>query len=256
MSTHYLARETAAVGAHSKRLHAGAVVLRSFDYASVSSSIAEDLRKQAARIRSRIAQTTADMIETGRDLIAAKQHIDHGQFTAWIEAELGITSRTAQRYMQAAEWAEGKNDIMSLLAPTVVCRLAAKSTPSKVVDDVIARSRAGELMPDKLVAEMISGAKGEERRAKRDELKRLKGTVGWKRKREKREQRARETFEAEQKRQREEIAAKVSALIDKIGVDAAWHVVETFTDVYAYRLVDALREALAKDDAAHASTPR
>src|SRR5262249_57568614 len=41
-------------------------MVESFDYTIISADAAEQLRRSAASIRSRIAKTTADIIETGR----------------------------------------------------------------------------------------------------------------------------------------------------------------------------------------------
>src|SRR4051794_11267073 len=86
-----------------------------FDYAALTGNVAGDLRQRATRIRHCIR---ASVIDVGRELREAKRHeLDHGQFIAWIEAECGLNKRTAQRMMQAAEWAEDKNDTVSLLPP-------------------------------------------------------------------------------------------------------------------------------------------
>lgn len=71
---------------------------------------APELHEIAERIRARIRRTAMDIIETGQDLIQAKQALGHGKFGEWIEAEFNMSLRTAQNYMRAAEWAEGKSE--------------------------------------------------------------------------------------------------------------------------------------------------
>jgi hypothetical protein len=101
-----------------------------FDYSVVSSDTAVRLQAQAERIKTRIKKTTEDIIEIGKDLLAVKQQrLDHGQFRAWVEREVGINPRSAQMYMAAARLFE-KNEIISRLLPTTVYRLAAPSTPT------------------------------------------------------------------------------------------------------------------------------
>ena len=61
--------------------------------------------------------------EAGRLLLEVKAALPHGEFTPWIEANLPVTARQAQRYMQAAEGRtpklKGKSDTVSyLIAPT------------------------------------------------------------------------------------------------------------------------------------------
>ncbi len=105
------------------------------------------LREIAERIRARIRRTVADIIDTGLDLAQVKSAVDHGQFTDWIEREFSMSMRTAQRYMQAAEWAEGKNDIVSHLPPKTLYLLAAKSTSVEIQTDVL-QSLEADKKPD------------------------------------------------------------------------------------------------------------
>jgi hypothetical protein len=51
-----------------------------------------------------IARTGARVyiIEIGRELIAAKAKVTHGQWLPWLEAEFGWSDQTAYRYMQVA----------------------------------------------------------------------------------------------------------------------------------------------------------
>jgi hypothetical protein len=47
----------------------------------------------------------------GRDLLAVKQMLEHGQFVHWVAKECGFSIRTAQNYMRVAEFFEGKSAI-------------------------------------------------------------------------------------------------------------------------------------------------
>lgn len=57
--------------------------------------------------------------EAGRLLLEVKAALPHGEFTPWIEANLPVTARQAQRYMQAAQGRElvrrSKSDTVSYL---------------------------------------------------------------------------------------------------------------------------------------------
>ena len=138
-----------------------------FDYNTVPASIRFDLQAQAKLIKKLIAKTTADLIDLGRHLIAAKQHIGHGLFIPWVEGEIGISGRTAQRYMAIAQLAEAKNDSVSLLPPTILHRLAAPSAPLEVVDYVIGQANDGVIVQDSVVAMMIADARRSQTQAKK-----------------------------------------------------------------------------------------
>jgi hypothetical protein len=138
-----------------------------FDYNTVPASIRFDLQAQAKLIKKLIAKTTADLIDLGRHLIAAKQHIGHGLYIPWVEGEIGISGRTAQRYMAIAQLAEAKNDSVSLLPPTILHRLAAPSAPLEVVDYVIGQANDGVIVQDSVVAMMIADARRSQTQAKK-----------------------------------------------------------------------------------------
>src|SRR5689334_19340689 len=113
-----------------------------FDYQAIKADVADDLREVAGRIRGRLC---ASIIETGRDLLQIKdKQLEHGQFTAWVEAECGLSPHTAQRMMAAAQWVEGKNDTVSHLPPTMIYLLSSSSTPPEIHDAVMTRINAGE----------------------------------------------------------------------------------------------------------------
>jgi Protein of unknown function (DUF3102) len=145
-----------------------------FDYSVLDVDIASNLREQANRIRTRIGKATQDLIDIGRDLLAAKKHLlDHGEFIKWVESEVGIARRTAQAYMAIAKLADDKGAAIALLPPTTVHRLAAKSAPPEVVSEVVAKAKSGDVLPDRTVFEMISEAKAQKRQT--EQVNRLCG---------------------------------------------------------------------------------
>jgi hypothetical protein len=145
-----------------------------FDYSVLDVDIASNLREQANRIRTRIGKATQDLIDIGRDLLAAKKHLlDHGEFIKWVESEVGIARRTAQAYMAIAKLADDKGAAIALLPPTTVHRLAAKSAPPEVVSEVVAKAKSGDVLPDRTVFEMISEAKAQKKQT--EQVNRLCG---------------------------------------------------------------------------------
>ncbi|MDB5627834.1 MAG: hypothetical protein JWQ51_174 [Tardiphaga sp.] len=119
------------------------------------------LRDRAIEIRAMIARSVTDIIDIGRKLMLAKSDLQHGGFEQWVEKEVGIAARTAQAYVSAARLADGKGATVALLPPATVYRLAAKSTPAEVIDDVLNRAKAGEMVPDRDVIGMIAEAKAQ-----------------------------------------------------------------------------------------------
>jgi hypothetical protein len=68
----------------------------SFDYAALPAELQERLRNQAFHIKAAMKSTVSAIIEIGRDLIAVQQHLEHGQFSDWVEAECGFSIRSGR----------------------------------------------------------------------------------------------------------------------------------------------------------------
>lgn len=80
----------------------------------------------------------ASISEMGGLLLEAKTLVPHGKFAAWAQRELGISLRSAENYMAAARFLEGKSESVSHLPPAVIYRLAAPTAPPELVADVVA----------------------------------------------------------------------------------------------------------------------
>jgi hypothetical protein len=114
-----------------------------FALSDLPAPIAAEVRDATARIKDRLRRQVEDIIETGRDLLEVKSKLEHGQFERWLAEEFGMTDRSARRFMQAATWAEGKSDTVSVLTPTTIYMLSAKSTPDVVQEQVVERIEKG-----------------------------------------------------------------------------------------------------------------
>jgi len=72
-----------------------------------------------------------------------------------VVAECCFTIRTAQNYMRVAELTD-KSEIVSLLNPAAIYRLAKASTPPDVVDRVVEMLEAGEEPTEQEVLALIA----------------------------------------------------------------------------------------------------
>ncbi len=143
-----------------------------FTYSDLPASVAAELDVVTTRIKDRLTRQVSDIIETGRDLLDVKSKLDHGQFESWLSNEFNMTDRTARRFMQAATWAEGKTDTVSVLMPTAVYLLSAKSTPDVVQEQVVERIEKGLPAEPEMIRHLIKDAKYREREAKNRKGKR------------------------------------------------------------------------------------
>ena len=124
-----------------------------------------ELETVAGRVRERLGNLTANVIEIGRELQAVKGRLQHGQFVRWVETACGLSRRMAQLMMKAARWAEGKSETVTLLEPTTIYLLAAPSTPKTVAEAVLSRADEGEVIPPHIVKDMIRAEKTNRLRA-------------------------------------------------------------------------------------------
>jgi hypothetical protein len=194
-----------------------------FDYGDVPADTAAVLRAQASRIRTMVRSTTETIIQVGNDLIAVKQTIGHGKFRDWIEAECGFSVRSAENYIKAAEFAEGKSATVAFLQPATVYRLAAKSTPAVLVQNVMRRAESGEVVSDVDVAAAVRIAK----REKRDVLRRQKPKPLSKGQISRREKQKREW--EEQVRQRSAAAYEAAlSIVAELGTEKARFVLRQY----------------------------
>jgi hypothetical protein len=140
-------------------LAASTVPTIAFDYDLVAEDYQGTLMGAAERIKSRLRQQTADFIAIGHDLLTIKADLDHGLFLRWVAAEFGLSPRTCQRYMGAAEWLGGKSDTVSYLPPTLIYALASENTPDEIKKEVRADLDAGKPVDVKAVKVRIKDAR-------------------------------------------------------------------------------------------------
>src|SRR5215475_6406754 len=138
-----------------------------FDYDTLSPSVAKFLRGQAERIRH---GCTTSITQTGKALIEAKRHLSHGAFVDWIRSEVGIPVRTAQAYMQVAQWAKGKGASVARLPPSILYVLSGRNTPEEFTAKLLSRYDAGEQIDARQTREEL--------RALRDLKRKPAGSTG------------------------------------------------------------------------------
>lgn len=126
-----------------------------FDYASIDPDIAVMALKIVNDIHARHKNY---QIDTGRDLLAVKAKMPHGKFGVWLDAEFGMTSRTAENYMNASQFLEGKSETVSYLRPAILYALASPSADINIVNEVIAEVDAGKTVLTAEIRERLAGA--------------------------------------------------------------------------------------------------
>jgi myosin heavy subunit len=124
-----------------------------FDYSSLSPDLQVEVKSATERIKLRMKRTAEDIIEIGKDLIAIKEKLPHGQFLPWIATEFEMEERTARRFMSVAERFPEIGHF-DRFKPATLYELAAPSTPDQVVEQVIEKAQNGETVTVKDVKEL------------------------------------------------------------------------------------------------------
>jgi hypothetical protein len=140
-----------------------AIATMPFDYEVLPAETAAVLRHAAAAIKSILHGSVANV---GQYLIGAKEMLEHGTFSAWAEAELGMNLRSVERYMTASRFLAGKPDIMSILPRTLVFDMAAPTAPQAVIDEVVAAAEDGKPLVPREIKAKLTNAKWAARTAK------------------------------------------------------------------------------------------
>jgi len=91
-----------------------------------------------------MTRTAQDIVEIGRELIAVKDRVGHGNFLPWIEREFRMSEDTAARFMNVARNTATQISHGAEFPPAVLYALAAPSTPEEVCTEIIDRVASGE----------------------------------------------------------------------------------------------------------------
>lgn len=136
-----------------------------FDYTQLSPELQTTVRLATERIKMRMKRTAEDIIEIGKDLIAIKEQLPHGQFLPWIESEFEMSDQTAKNFMNVAErFPQIPNNLE--FKPTILYQLAAPSTPESVVEKAIEKAESGESVTVAEIKQLKADVKALEQRNK------------------------------------------------------------------------------------------
>lgn len=128
-----------------------------FDYTVLTNE--QTQRTQDAEIRI-IGRTQRTIVENGRDLLAVKQDIGHGNFLNWVQS-IGISIRTADRWMSVAENFEqiGPEDQFENHA---LYLLSSSKVPESAREEAKQRATDGEKITEEIAKQIRDAHKAKE----------------------------------------------------------------------------------------------
>ena len=84
-----------------------------------------------------LKRTAENILAIGLILQAVKEHLPHGQFLPWLQAEFGMSRMTANHFMQVADKFGGKCTNLLHLPATILYELASPSTDESIIEHVV-----------------------------------------------------------------------------------------------------------------------
>lgn len=131
-------------------------VTSAFDFESIVDS--EDRQKLidiAIEVREDVANDKASIIRRGNRLRWAQDKLGRGPFCKYVVKCMGEELRSAYNYMAASEYAEHDLETVSKLKISTIYKLAKKTTPPKLRQEVRERLAAGEQVDEKELLKSI-----------------------------------------------------------------------------------------------------
>lgn len=110
-----------------------------FSYAALSREDEAAAREDAALIKAHMKSAAESIIAVGLALKRQKERLPHGMFLPWIDAEFGLSERSAQRFMLRADrWSKSANlaGLTQTISASVLDEATDPSLPAEVRDRV------------------------------------------------------------------------------------------------------------------------
>lgn len=105
-------------------------------------------------------RVAGDIVEIGGKLADVKDRLGgNGRFSAWLQAELGWSERTAYNFMAVHEKFGAANFAIENVAPSALYLLVAPATPEPARQAVIQMANQGEKVTHKAAKVIVEAAK-------------------------------------------------------------------------------------------------
>lgn len=123
-----------------------------------------ELTERAQRIRELVGAARSCIIEIGRELIAAKAKVGHGNWESWLKAEFGWKATTAQMYVRVYETFSKTTPGVDLetislsIESKALYALAAPSVPQQAREQALVVAAAGDVVTHADAERMVQEA--------------------------------------------------------------------------------------------------
>lgn len=130
-----------------------------YDYEQLPEAHREQIKRSALTIKPRLKRAAEDIFVIGRELSAIKENFPHGEYGRWLDIEFGLSDRMAQRFVNVYVRLGIKSDKLSVLPPSTLYMLSAKSTPDEAIQEIEKQIEAQGRLSVAYVEQAIADAK-------------------------------------------------------------------------------------------------
>ena len=142
-------------------------IVTHFDYEVLEPTQRALVRQYTGEIQDRLRRTAQDIWEIGQRLANVRDHLQHGQFDAWLKAEFGWSRRTAYNFINVYESFGEQATLGELdIATSALYLLAAPSTPKSVRQQYLEKAQSGEKLTHKDLKQALKGTKSKKTKSK------------------------------------------------------------------------------------------
>lgn len=130
-----------------------------YDYEQLPKAHREQIKRSALTIKPRLKRAAEDIFVIGRELSAIKENFPHGEYGRWLDIEFGLSDRMAQRFVNVYARLGIKSDKLSVLPPSTLYMLSAKSTPDEAIQEIAKQIEVQGRLSVAYVEQAIADAK-------------------------------------------------------------------------------------------------
>jgi hypothetical protein len=113
-----------------------------YDYEQIAEEHRERVQYATVAIRDHMGRVADSIIEAGKELLAVKEILSHGQFGDWLDTEFSLSEAMAQRMMNAARVYGANPARVRDFSGSVIYELASPSTPEEVREEILTEAEA------------------------------------------------------------------------------------------------------------------
>lgn len=133
-----------------------------FDYGELVPRYVAICEKAVERIGGHQRRIASDIVAIGRELLAVKDCLEHGQFGGWLAHYFSWSQQTASRMMQAASTFKSLNLSNLTIDQSALYLLSSDKCPDEIREEVIERAEKGERITHASVKQALSNLMGDD----------------------------------------------------------------------------------------------